>query len=108
MTAAASATSTPPAGTATRSPRNSAAPAPRVSKIAKELGLSFNREATAAATEAKVIDAKARRAQLMHDLLDDAERLRQQLFALATLHSFGGKDHTYPPLAPGGTTTPAP
>lgn len=66
-----------------------------VSKIAAELGLSFNREATAAATEAKVIDAKARRAQLMHDLLDDAERLRAQLFSETTIHSFGGKENTY-------------
>ncbi|WP_460393983.1 helix-turn-helix domain-containing protein [Actinophytocola sediminis] len=66
-----------------------------VSKIAAELGLSFNREAAKAATEARVADAKARRADLMHALLDDAERLRCQLFAPTTIHSFGGKDNTY-------------
>ncbi len=66
-----------------------------VSKIASELGLSFNREATAAATEAKVIDAKAKRADLMNKLLDDAERLRQQLFAPTVIHSFGGKENVY-------------
>jgi hypothetical protein len=66
-----------------------------VSKIAAELGLSFNREAARAATEARVADAKARRAELMHALLDDAERLRQQLFAPTVIHSFGGKENTY-------------
>lgn len=67
-----------------------------VSKIAKALGLSFERgPEVAAATAAKVADAKARRAQLMHELLDDAERLRVQLFAPTTIHSFGGKENTY-------------
>lgn len=66
-----------------------------ISKIAADLGLSFDRTTVKAATEARVADAKARRAQLMHELLDDAERLRSQLFAPTTIHSFGGKDHTY-------------
>jgi hypothetical protein len=66
-----------------------------VSKIAAELDLSFDREAAKAATEARVADAKARRVDLMHALLDDAERLRQQLFAPTRIHSFGGKDNTY-------------
>lgn len=66
-----------------------------ISKAAAKMGLSFDREMVKAATAAKVADAKARRAELMHELLDDAERLRQQLFAPTTLHSFGGKDHTY-------------
>jgi hypothetical protein len=66
-----------------------------VSKIAEQLGLSFNRDAVQAATEARVADAKARRAELMHALLDDAQKLRQQLFAPTTIHSFGGKDNTY-------------
>lgn len=66
-----------------------------VSKIAAELGLRFDRAAVQAATEARVADAKARRADLMHALLEDAERLRQQLFAPTTIHSFGGKDNTY-------------
>lgn len=66
-----------------------------VSKVAAELGLSFDRAATEAATHAALADAKARRAKLMEGLLDDAERLRGQMFAPTTLHSFGGKDHTY-------------
>jgi hypothetical protein len=31
----------------------------------------------------------------VHALLDDAERLRQQLFTPTRIHSFGGKGHTY-------------
>lgn len=64
-----------------------------VSKIAAELGLTFDRSRTKAATEAKVADAKARRAQLASDLLDDAQRLRAQLWAPCELVKIGGKDN---------------
>lgn len=50
-----------------------------VSRHAALMGLDFKRELTAAAVEAKVIDARAKRAQLALDLLDDAERLRQRI-----------------------------
>lgn len=69
-----------------------------VSRIAAELDppLTFERgEQVQAATQAKVIDAKARRAQLALDLLDDAERLRLQLFAPTKAFNFGGKDNSY-------------
>lgn len=66
-----------------------------ISKAAAALGLSFDRSTVQAATAAKVIDAKARRAEEMNALLADAKRLRLQLFAPCTLHSFGGKDNTY-------------
>lgn len=66
-----------------------------VSRAAKAMGLSFDRAATKTATVAKVADAKAKRAALMNSLLDDAERLRQQLWAPTTIYSFGGKDNTY-------------
>ena len=52
-----------------------------VTGIARGLGLSFNRAATAAATAAKVADARDRRAQFALALLADAERLRSQLWA---------------------------
>jgi len=65
-----------------------------VSKIADELGLSFDRSAVKAATEAKVADARARRAALMLDLLDDAARLRKQLWAETTYIDHGGRDFT--------------
>lgn len=64
-----------------------------VSRIAKELGLKFDREKTRAATEAKVIDARAKRAQLANDLLDDAARLRQQLWRPADYVDHGGKEY---------------
>ena len=66
-----------------------------ITKMCRELGLSFDRSKTKAATEAKVADAKARRAEIMHGLLDDVQRLRAQLFAPAIIFSFGGKENTY-------------
>lgn len=44
-----------------------------VTRIAAELGLDFDRARTAAATEAKMIDAKARRAAIIEGLYDVAE-----------------------------------
>lgn len=66
-----------------------------ITKACGKLGLSFDRSATKAATEAKVADAKARRAEIMNGLLDDVQRLREQLFAPAVIFSFGGKDNSY-------------
>jgi IS30 family transposase len=66
-----------------------------ITAACNKMGLSFDRTKTAAATKAKVLDAKAKRAQLMNDLLDDAEKLRQQLWAPTKIFSFGGKDNTY-------------
>ncbi len=51
-----------------------------ISKAAKRLGLLFDRARTQQATQAKRVDAKARRAQLSLDLLDDAARLRRRLW----------------------------
>lgn len=67
-----------------------------VSNIAKAAGLTFERgPEVAAATEARKVDAKARRAALALALLDDAERLRQQLWEGCQVHNFGGKDNTF-------------
>lgn len=67
-----------------------------VSRLADDLGLDFERgERTRAATEAKKVDAAARRAQLALDLLSDAARLRQQLWQPTIVYSFGGRDNTY-------------
>jgi transposase-like protein len=63
-----------------------------VSKIAKELGLSFDRSKVKAATEAKVADARARRAALQLNLLADAERLRTQLWQPHRYIDHGGKE----------------
>lgn len=66
-----------------------------VTKLATELGLTFDRAATADATAARQADARARRTALALALLDDAEQLRAQLFAPCTVHAFGGRDNTY-------------
>lgn len=66
-----------------------------VSGIAAELHLTFDRARTAEATRAKVVDAKARRAQLANDLLDDAQRLRRQMWKPCKAFNFGGKDNSY-------------
>jgi len=57
--------------------------------------LSFDRSATAAATQAKVADAKSRRATLQLALLEDAEKLRTQLWQECVVFNFGGKDNTF-------------
>ncbi|MER7047742.1 helix-turn-helix domain-containing protein [Streptomyces jumonjinensis] len=44
-----------------------------VSRIAEDLGLTFDRTATAVATQARVSDAKARRAAIISGLYDVAE-----------------------------------
>lgn len=56
---------------------------------------SFDRSKTAAAVAAHTVDMAARRAQLAQDLLDDARRLREQLWQPTTVFNFGGKDNTY-------------
>lgn len=67
-----------------------------VSRIAVELGLSFERSgATAAATEARKVDAAERRSRLQVDALAAAERLLGQMFSPARVYNFGGKDNTY-------------
>lgn len=65
-----------------------------ISKIAEELGLSFDRSAVKAATEAKVADARARRAELMLNLLADAQKLRTQLWVETKYVDHGGRDFT--------------
>ncbi|MEU4777478.1 helix-turn-helix domain-containing protein [Micromonospora sp. NPDC023633] len=64
-----------------------------ISRIADKLGLTFDRERTRAATEAKKDDARAKRAALAVRLLDDAERLRQQLWQPAHYVDHGGKEY---------------
>lgn len=67
-----------------------------VSKIATELGLSFDRaETTAVATAARSADLASRRVHLAEKLHDDAERLREQLWAPCITGAFGGKDNVW-------------
>lgn len=66
-----------------------------VSKVCKAAGVSFDREAVKSATEARQADNQAKRAQLQSDLLDDAIRLREQLWEPCVVYNFGGRDNTY-------------
>jgi hypothetical protein len=66
-----------------------------VTKIIKDEGLSFDRTHTEVATQARKSDMRARRAELAQLLLEDAHRLREQLWKPCTAFNFGGKDNTY-------------
>lgn len=67
-----------------------------ISRIAVELGLSFERSgATAAATAAKVADAAGRRAELQLNALEGALKLYSQMFSETTVYNFGGKENDY-------------
>lgn len=66
-----------------------------VYRASNRLGLNWNRERTAMAVAAFQEDMKERRAQLASDLLDDAERMRAQLFEAYMVYSFGGRDNTF-------------
>lgn len=63
-----------------------------VSKYAGELGLTFDRTAVQVATEARKADARARRSELEVLLLEDARRLRAQLWQPHIYIDHGGKE----------------
>lgn len=63
-----------------------------VSRHGKRLGLVFDQRQTKAATKAVQVTAKARRAILELQLLEDAERLRSQIWLPHTYIDHGGKD----------------
>jgi hypothetical protein len=64
-----------------------------VTKIARELNLTFDRAAeVAVATEVRRADLAARRTALAAALQDDAEKLRAQLWAPCTIGEFAGRE----------------
>lgn len=63
-----------------------------ISKYAAEAGLSFDRSSVQAATAARKADAAAKRAALQLLLLDDARRLRAQLWEKHEYREYGGKE----------------
>lgn len=67
-----------------------------VTAIAKREGLTdaFDRSATKRATEARSADVAARRVELKGLLIEDAHRLRRQLWEPCRIYKFGGKDNT--------------
>jgi hypothetical protein len=66
-----------------------------ISVYAAKMGLTFDRTATEAATEARKADLAERRSILAEALQGDAERLTEQLWEPATVFNFGGKDNTF-------------
>jgi hypothetical protein len=66
-----------------------------ISVHAGRMGLTFDRTATEAATEARKADLAERRAILAEALQGDAERLTEQLWEPAVVFNFGGKDNTF-------------
>lgn len=66
-----------------------------VTKIAVELGLSFDRAATRQAVEAHKVDLAAMRADLAHELLSKARGFLRAMDKPFLVFSFGGKDNTY-------------
>lgn len=56
-----------------------------ITRQCRALGLSFDRAATKQATEAKVADAKARRAEAVRLLMDDWHRIRERAWSEYTL-----------------------
>ncbi|MFC6018871.1 hypothetical protein ACFP2T_22025 [Plantactinospora solaniradicis] len=75
-----------------------------VSRIADELGLDFERTRARAATIAKVVDARTRRAALALALLDDVDELRARLHVQYEVHAFGKEGS----LNTGSVTKPPP
>lgn len=61
-------------------------------KLGLRWGISPQVKAAAAEVSAR---AKVRRAELMHLLLEDAHRLRAQMWQPTTYFDWGGKDHDY-------------
>lgn len=66
-----------------------------VLKWARNAGIKPPVAQTAAATEAQATRNAASRAELSANLLKDAERLRQQLFAPCVVYNFGGRNNTF-------------
>ncbi len=59
-----------------------------IGRVADSLGLVFDHRRTMAATRAAQVDAAHRRAELAAGLLEDAFRLRQQLFSPCVVYDF--------------------
>ncbi|MEC4016087.1 helix-turn-helix domain-containing protein [Streptomyces sp. H27-D2] len=70
-------------------------PVGTISNLAKAMGLSFDKSATAAATAVRKADLAAMRTASAITLHEIGDRLLQQVFEPHTVWSFGGKDNVY-------------
>jgi hypothetical protein len=67
-----------------------------VTAIVQQAGLTFERSGESqAATEAKRLDARARRAVIAEQLLLDVQRLQGLMWTPGKIFNFGGKDNSY-------------
>jgi hypothetical protein len=64
-----------------------------IARRRKHLDITSDRTTTAAANEARRVDAAARRTELQHLLLEDAEKLRARLWKPYEYIDHGGKDY---------------
>lgn len=63
-----------------------------ITAVCERLGLSFDRESVKAATRARKADAAQLRAELELQLLEDAQKLRAQVWQEHTYIAYGGKE----------------
>lgn len=63
-----------------------------ITTICQELGLDFDRAATKVAVNARKVDAAALRSELELQLLEDAQKLRAQIWQPHEYRDYGGKD----------------
>ena len=66
-----------------------------IHNVAVGAGVRRDVQRTKKATEARRADIRARMALVAEGLVDDAARLREQIFAPHIAFNFGGKDNTY-------------
>jgi hypothetical protein len=66
-----------------------------VTRVLAKHGLPIDRAAPLEGIAARSIDLAAKRQQLAARLLEDAERLRQQMWLPCTVHAFGGRDNAF-------------
>ena len=67
----------------------------QVSEACADMGLKFNTKITEAATRAREASAAERRSLLMEKQLEDAHRLRAQMWEPTILGQFGGRDNVW-------------
>ncbi len=63
-----------------------------ITGVCKDLGLTFDRAATRGAVQTRKTDAAAIRSELELQLLEDAQRLRAQIWQPHEYRDYGGKD----------------
>lgn len=63
-----------------------------ITNFCQREGLSFDRTNQEAAARARVVDAKTRRAELADQLLEDAQRLRGQIWSRHRVVQYVGRD----------------